>query len=144
MQIILLPNGQSLTSPETLTLKDNKLPFRFVGAPAYSTLQIICNNQITRRTLSSSGETTIDIPQTSDNIRFKVISPERVWICDGIHVERDTLGDIRIYSLANYPEKFGYLLNEIEKLKGDLSIADQAIKRLTSSLEEHKEKYELI
>jgi hypothetical protein len=121
MQIILLPNGQSLTSPETLTLKDNKLPFRFVGAPAYSTLQIICNNQITRRTLSSSGETTIDIPQTSDNIRFKVISPERVWICDGIHVERDVFGYAHVTSIVDYSGSIAEMYNELSAMKAEIS-----------------------
>lgn len=144
MEIILFKNGTGTCRTETALIHGDKILFKFIGAPEYSVATFIGEKYSTRHTLFSNSQCEIDISQLLGDVKITLSHKGKIWYCDGIHVEKDTLGDIRIYSLANYPEKFGYLLNEIEKLKGDLSIADQAIKRLTSSLEEHKEKYELI
>jgi hypothetical protein len=138
MDIILLQNGQCISRHDQITVANGKLPLRFIGAPAYSTLQIISDMQVVRRTLSSNGETVIDISQTSGNIKFKVISPEGVWQYEGVYIEREPNGSAIVMPYTNNAVIM-MLSEEISTIKREISSLRAEIKTLSKP-----EKYQII
>lgn len=138
MDIILLQNGQCISRHDQITVADGKLPLRFIGAPAYSTLQIISDMQVVRRTLSSNGETVIDISQTSGNIKFKVISPEGVWQYEGVYIEREPNGTAIVIPYTDHAV-ISKLYEELSSVKRDVSELKAEIKTLSEP-----KKYQII
>jgi hypothetical protein len=94
--------------------------------------------QVVRRTLSSNGETVIDISQTSGNIKFKVISPEGVWQYEGVYIEREPNGSAIVIPYTDHAVILK-LYEELSSVKRDVSELKAEIKTLSKP-----EKYQII
>lgn len=140
MDIILMKDGQGVFKLETVNVKDDRLPLRFINAPPYSTVAIISENKTVRYTLSSKGETEINVSQTSGKVKFTVISKNKIWHCDGIYIERDVRANVRITTLVDYPRKIERLVDECERLSKELSELRDVVKTLIRD----EEKYNIV
>lgn len=140
LDIILMKDGQGVFKLETVNVKDDRLPIRFINAPPYSTVAIISENKTVRYTLSSKGETEINVSQTSGKVKFTVISKNKIWYCDGIYIDRDVRGNVRITTLVDYPREIERLVDECERLSKELSELRDVVKTLIRD----EEKYNIV
>ena len=144
MEIILLNDGQGICRPETAEIKNGRLPLNFIGAPPYSTVAIIGETKTLRRTLSSKGESEINISELSGAIKFTVTSSGEIWHTDGVYIERDNKGNSRVVSIASYTVKFERIFNELQRLNGGIEAIQKEIKQLKSSVEIYKKEYNIV
>lgn len=144
MEIILLNDGQGICRPETAEIKNGRLHLHFIGVPPYSTVSIISGGQSIRRTLSSNGESEINISQTSGEIKFLIVSKNKIWHCDSIYIERDDSGNVRVISQLNYPKKFEMLFEEVYTLKKEISEIREQINRFNKEVERIKTEYQIV
>lgn len=144
MEIILFKDKSGMCKCETTQIHGDKITFKFIGAPAYAVVSFIGTLRSTRRTLSTVGECEVDIDQLLGDIKIAVSHKGKIWTCDGIHVERDDVGNVRISSLTNYPEKFGFLLDEIAEVKAQLEKVTDKMQNLLTEIERAKKDYKII
>lgn len=144
MEIILLNDGQGICRPETAEIKNGRLHLHFIGVRPYSTVSILSGGQSIRRTLSSNGESEINISQMSGEIKFTVICKSKIWHCDSIYIERDDSGNVRVISQLNYPKKLERVFNELHDLKCEIEDMKKTIKTLKEDVEIYKTEYQIV
>ena len=133
MQIILLSTGEGMCRAETMQLKSGKLPFEFVGAPAYAVISAISDTKTIRRNLTDKCTCEFDLSEMQGDFVFTVSARDKVWYCDGIRVETLDNGDVRVCSLSNCADHFKIFTDELTALKKAL---DETKRELTDLRDE--------
>lgn len=144
MQIILLSSGEGIARAETMQLKSGKLPFEFVGAPAYAVISAISDTKTIRRNLTDKCTCEFDVSEMQGDFTFTVSSRDKVWYCDGIRVETLDNGDVRVFSLSNSAEHFKTLTDELAALKKEIAGAKSQLSTLREELENEMRQYHII
>jgi hypothetical protein len=144
MQIILLSTGEGVARAETMYLKSGKIPFEFVGAPAYSVITAVSDTHTIRRNLTDKCTCEFDVLEMQGDFTFTVSSRDKVWYCDGLRIETAENGDVRVCSLTNYADHFKTMADEINSLRKQLVDTNAAISTLRDDVEREMRQYHII
>ena len=144
MEIILFKDKSGMCKCETTQIHGTHIMFKFIGAPAYSIATFVGERKALRSSLSLTGECEVDVSQLLGDVKISVSHKGDIWKCDGIRVEKDDVETLRISSLANYPEKFGRLLDEINDLKSKIERVSSENAKILKEIESAKKDYNIV
>ena len=144
MEFLLLQNGQGVLRWDFLRFIHDKIVIKFIGAPAYSVVTIRCETFTIRHNLSETKEIEIDTKLVHGDVEFIISSRSDTWRCDKVRIERDDVGNTKVYSLTDYSGRLKEITDELATIKNGYKALKDDFKQMLAELEQAKKDYQII